>query len=423
MSRAHYKASAMDMLRSEGRIVCALGPADFGGIDRVKERLHRLASSGRETRLGLRVDPNSRKWSYRPESVCDHVTTSAPIGRADVVEQLEQLSDSVSIDVPIRMVLAGEYLLLDLSHGFSDAVLPIELFAFLADPVAVPALPGWAEARTLRNPLPRALAGWMARNPGKVVDVLYGKFGQPPAELVTPALAPMEQARVPWGRSPAVAAATSAAGAPAAIRAWRRDNLPEVSVTSILCAAIATALSTRGISTSYSAGFLFDCRRYLRTDGVALGNFAVGIDFEGVDPTNATALHESVAHAIDKGRPLAAGALSTMTYLRTRSALPAISTATAPATADARLTFSDVGRIPQFDGIAWTADPEQSVFVPLSEPSVPESIVVTSMHIRDVFHVTASFHDNFFDRDAVQSALNLAMSDPVALLSAQEVSR
>lgn len=421
-----YKASAMDMLRSEARIVCALGPADFGGLDRVKARLHRLASAGPAARLGLQVTPSAPVWRYEPESVCADVVAVAPIARADVQDRLVELSMSASSDVPIRGRLAGDFLLLDLSHAFGDAVLPVELFAFLADPTPEPELPAWATARTVRTPLPRALAGWMLHNPRKVVDVVYGKLRSTPAatpEQLTPALAPMEHARIPWTRSPAVATATSHAGAPSELRAWRGAHMPDVSVTSILSAAVASALSVSGISTAYSANFLFDCRRYLRTDSVVLGNFAVGIEFVGVDPTSPAALHSSVTHAIDKGRPLAAGALSSLHYLRTRRALPSTDAQTAPASVDAQLTFSDVGRIRQLERIAWLDEPEKCIFYPLSEPSLPESIVITSLHVRDTFHVTASFHDNVFDREAVQSALDLATNDPVALLSPQELPR
>ncbi|WP_338888925.1 hypothetical protein [Rhodococcus sovatensis] len=424
MNPVKYSASAIDMLRSEARIVCVLGPADFGGLARIKERLGRLASAGPAARLGLRVDSSSRKWDYRPDLVCDDVTEIAAATRYDVSDRLAELSRSASTEVPVRARLAGEYLLLDLSHGLSDAVLPIELFAFLADPAESPELPAWATARTVRCPLPRAVASWMIHNPMKVVDVLYGKFFRSPhaggstAQGAT-AGAPIDESRIPWTRSPAVVAATSSAGATKSLREWRDANLPDVSVTSILSAAVASAFRARGIATSNSAAFLFDCRRYLRgTDGVVLGNFAVGIDFDGVDLTDANDVHRNVTHAIDKGRPLAAGALSALMYLRTRASLPVIATDSAPTSTRANLTFSDVGRLRQLESIAWTDDPSRRSFYPLSEPSFPDTIVVTSMHLRDTFHVSASFHDNFFDRDIVQSAMDLAMKDPVALLSA-----
>lgn len=419
MNPVKYTASAIDMLRSEARIICVLGPADFGGLARIKDRLGRLASAGPAARLGLRVDSSSRKWDYRPDLVCDDVTEIAPATAYDVSDRLADLSRSASTDIPVRARLAGEYLLLDLSHGLSDAVLPIELLAFLADPAESPELPTWATARTVRCPLPRALASWMVHNPMKVVDVLYGKFFRPPHVGGPTGGAPMDEPRIPWTRSPAVVAATSSAGATKSLRAWRDANLPEVSVTSILSAAIASAFRARGIATSNSAAFLFDCRRYLRgTDGVVLGNFAVGIDFDGVDLTDANDVHRNVTHAIDKGRPLAAGALSALMYLRTRASLPVIATDSAPTSARANLTFSDVGRLRQLESIAWTDDPSRRSFYPLSEPSFPDTIVVTSMHLRDTFHASASFHDNFFDRDIVQSAMDLAMKDPVALLSA-----
>ncbi|MDJ0395271.1 hypothetical protein QMK17_18245 [Rhodococcus sp. G-MC3] len=418
-----YKASAMDMSRSDTRIICGLGPANFGGIERVRARLFALASAGPSARVGLQVTPTSPKWKYRPDLVCDNVIEVDPITAVQVKELLVELSRTASAEVPLRARLAGDYLLLDLSHGFSDAVLPVELYAYLGNPDPNPPLPSWATARAVRNPLPRALADWMIHNPRNIVDVVHGRLRTVPPELVSPALAPMEDSRVPWSPSPALAVASSSVGAPSALTAWRAENLPEVSITSMLSAAVAKALSTSGIPTAYSANFLFDCRRYLRAEGVVLGNFAVGIDFRGIDPTSPTALHSSLAHAIDKGRPLAVGGLSALHYLKTRSAVPSIRATTAPATADAEITFSDIGRVRQVENIAWTEQPDKCVFYPLSEPSIPQSIVVTSMRVRDVFHLTATFHDNFFDRDAVQSAIDLAMFDPIALLAPQELSR
>lgn len=188
----------------------------------------------------------------------------------------------------------------------------------------------------------------------------------------------------------------------------------------MLCGSVATAIAAQGISVAQSLTFLFDCRRYLPKSDLVLGNFAVGIDFPGLDPASPHAVHGAVAHAIDNGRPLAGGALSALSYLRTRSALPAIAVDSAPVNADARLTFSDLGRIRQLDGIAWTAEPEESQFYPLSEPALPDSIVITSMHFRDTFQVSASFHGNVFDVETVQSALDVALSDPIAMLSGQE---
>lgn len=421
-SRTTYRASAMDMLRSDSRIVCGLGPADFGGIERVRTRLTQLAAAGPAARLGLRVTPTSSKWAYDPARVCDDVVSAPATTGIDLEDRLTELSASSSADVPIRARLAGDYLLLDLSHGFSDAVLPIELYAYLADPAADPPLPPWATDRIVGNPLPRALAGWILHNPRKVVDIVYGKLA-PGGSAEAGIADDVVTHHVPWTRSPAVATSTSPAGVPAELRAWRTQQLPDVSVTSILCASIATALSTRGTPVSDSAGFLFDCRRYLRARGTVLGNFAVGIDFEHLDPTAPTDLHTALTHAIDKGRPLASGTFSALRYLRTRRPLPAVASDTAPVSPDARLTFSDIGRVRRLESIAWLAEPEKRSFFALSEPAAPDSIVITTKQIDDAFHVSASFHDNVFDPRAVQAALDLAMSDPVGLLGAQEPPR
>ncbi len=420
-----YKATAMDMLRSDSRLIGGLGPADFGGIERVRARLRKLGSAGPAARLGLRVTPSTQQWTYEPDAICADVKSAPPITAAGIADALVELSSTASAEVPLRGRLAGEYLLLDLSHGLSDALLPVELYAYLADPSEDPPLPTWATAPVVKSPLPRAFSSWAVRNPCKVGAVLAGRLrASRPASTATGAETTAETTavprRIPWTRSPAVATATSRPGAPTALRNWRDRNAPEVSVASMLCGSVANAMAAQGISVAQSLTFLFDCRRYLPTSDLVLGNFAVGIDFHRLDPASPRAVHRAVAHAIENGRPLAAGALSALSYLRTRAALPATAVDSAPVNADSRLTFSDIGRIRQLDGIAWTAEPEKSQFYPLSEPALPDSIVITSMHVRDTFQVSASFHGNVFDVETVQSALDVALSDPIAMLSGQE---
>ncbi|ORI14954.1 hypothetical protein BJD99_03825 [Rhodococcus sp. 1163] len=416
-----YKATAMDMLRSDSRLIGGLGPADFGGIERVRARLRKLASAGPAARLGLRVTPSTRQWAYEPDAVCAEVESAPPITAAGIAGALVELSSTASAEVPLRGRLAGEYLLLDLSHGLSDALLPVELYAYLADPSEDPPLPAWATAPVVKSPLPRAFSSWAVRNPRKVGAVLSGRLrASRSASTATTAENTAVPRRIPWTRSPAMATATSRAGAPTALRCWRDRNAPDLSVASMLCGAVANAIAAQGISVAQSLTFLFDCRRYLPTSDLVLGNFAVGIDFHGLDPASPRAVHGAVAHAIENGRPLAAGTLSALSYLRTGAALPATAVDSAPVNADARLTFSDIGRIRQLDGIAWTADPENSQFYPLSEPALPDSVVITSMHVRDTFQVSASFHGNVFDVETVQSALDVALSDPIAMFSGQE---
>ncbi|QCB49962.1 hypothetical protein E5720_07300 [Rhodococcus sp. PAMC28707] len=416
-----YKATALDMLRSDSRLIGGLGPADFGGIERVRARLRKLASAGPAARLGLRVTPSTQQWAYEPDAVCAEVESAPPITAAGIADALVELSSTVSTGVPLRGRLAGEYLLLDLSHGLSDALLPVELYAYLADPSENPPLPTWATAPVVKSPLPRAFTGWAVRNPCKVGAVLSGRLrASRSASTSTSAETTAVPRPIPWTRSPAVATATSRAGTPTALRAWRDRKAPDLSVASMLCGAVANAIAAQGISVAQSLTFLFDCRRYLPKSDLVLGNFAVGIDFHGLDPASPRAVHSAVAHAIVNGRPLAGGALSALSYLRTRSVLPATAVDTVPANADARLTFSDLGRIRQLDGIAWTAEPEKSRFYPLSEPALPDSVVITSMHVRDTFQVSASFHGNVFDVETVQSALDVALSDPIAMLSGQE---
>ena len=418
-SRGTYKASAIDMLRSNARIICALGPADFGGLDRVRARLLQLASAGPAARLGLHATSTSQHWDYRPEDICADVTAIDPLCQSDLASVMIDLATNPT-DAPFRARLGGNYLIIDLSHGLSDAVLPVAIVAALADPSADTELPEWATVRSIRDPLPGALGGWLVRNPRKVAEILLGKFHRAaPAETSAATTETMA-----WTRSPALAVATSANGATTALRRWRDRHAPGISISALQCGAIARALNERGVATTDTTGFLFDCRRYLKAGTPVLGNFAVGVDFVGVDPTSPEAVHRAVNNAVEMGRPLAAGTLSTLKYLRTRSALPSSAATTMSPNPAAQLTFSDIGRIPQLEDIAWRSDnPSQCGFFTISEPTRPDSIVVTSMQIRGTFQVSVSFHDNVFDAETISSALELALTDPFTLLNPQEMSR
>ncbi|MCZ4517895.1 hypothetical protein O4220_05145 [Rhodococcus ruber] len=419
-------ASSLDMLRSETRVIVALGPADFGGIGRVKQRLRTLASLGPAARLGLRATPRSRRWAYRPDLIDEDVTEIPAFPLSELNRVLTDLSRTWSAENPFRARLAGDYLLLDISHGLCDAVLPLEILGYLADPRPDVPLPQWASQTVTSHPLLPTLASWVVSHPRKVLDMVYGRIRPRKAgAFVAPTphgnVGPAPEGNTtPWRRSPTVAVSSSTAGFVDRIRQWRNEVGESASVAAIVSTAVATSLTRSGIRLAKSVTFLFDCRRYLPTDAVVLGNFAAGLDFPSTDPTSRAQLQFALTSAIDKGRPIAAATLSSVKYRRsgnTPGTAVADSVSTDPS---AELIFSDLGRVQNLERVSWSPGEADRVFYGLSEPARPESIVITTQQLGSVMYISASFHDNVFDAATVEAALDSFTSNPLDLLNAQE---
>ncbi|MDI9894391.1 hypothetical protein QM797_06590 [Rhodococcus sp. IEGM 1381] len=419
-----YRASSLDMLRSDSRIVTVLGPADFGDLARVQSRVLALASIGPATRLGLRAQQSSAAWAFEPDRVVEHITEGPSVDHEQLAEELTEFAHESAAGIPVRIRLAGRYLFLDLNHGLGDALLPVDLFAYLADATPDAPLPAWAGNAVEGHPLRKSLLHWAVRNPRKVVDTIYGRVrpgtNSESAEPAAVSDAASPTAFVPWTPSAAVAVAVTPAGTTDAIRRWRESHLPGASVSAVMCAAVSTAFVRTSFPVDRSAAFLFDCRRYLPPSTAVLGNFAAGIGFSDIDPTSAREVNDALSGAIDKGRPIASATISTIKYKRERRAVSGVFDDRVPVRPNVELMFSDVGRVRQLEQVSWIAQPADRAFFVIAAPGSPESMMITMETIDSVVFVSASFHDNVFDSQTVQAALDLVAADPLALLAPQE---
>ncbi len=419
-----YRASSLDMLRSDSRIVTVLGPADFGDLARVQSRVLALASIGPATRLGLHAQQSSAAWAFEPDRVVEHITEGPSVHHERLAERLTAFAHESAVEIPVRIRLAGRYLFLDLNHGLGDALLPVDLFAYLADATPNAPLPAWAGGSVEGHPLRKALLHWAVRNPRKIVDTIYGRvFPGSTSESGESAEGPgsaSPTAFVPWTPSAAVAVAVTPAGTTDAIRRWRKSNLPGASVSAVMCAAVSAAFVRTSFSVARSAGFLFDCRRYLPPSTTVLGNFAAGIGFTDIDPTSPREVNDALSGAIDQGRPIASATISTIKYKREQRAVSGVFDNRVPVRPNVDLMFSDVGRVKQLEPVSWVAEPADRAFFVIAAPGSPESVMITMETIDSVVFVSASFHDNVFDSQTVQSALDLVAADPLALLAPQE---
>ncbi|SEC16513.1 hypothetical protein [Rhodococcus koreensis] len=405
------RASSRDLMRSGSRMITAIGPVRLPSIGEIRDTLTVLAhAGGRHTPIGLVPTTESRRWEHRPQDFLGNVQQLGPCTREDVPRLLTGLARAGASVYPLNVAVAGDFLLLDISHGLGDGRLALSLVRAVAGGRSGTPVPEWARTRDSALPLARALTRAFASSPARVAQLLESRpstaHDSCPVEVV------------PWGRAPTAVVASAVSGTIAELRRWRDRDLPGASVSSLLFAAVARAMRSRGLKIEDRVDVLFDCRRYLPDGATVNGNFAAGVRFALSDPGDAAEMSAAIAQATASGRPLASLALSIAKFRRRVRAGTAHTAAShVAATPRARLVYSDMGEAALLADLDWTDEPGRRIVTALSEPADPASIVFTSVRRGPELDVSASLHDNVFDPELVRDALADALCDPLSLLS------
>ncbi|MDI9973382.1 hypothetical protein [Rhodococcus sp. IEGM 1307] len=407
-----HRASSRDLMRSGSRMITAIGPVRLPSVGEIRDTLTLLAhAGGRHTPIGLVPTTESRRWEHRPQDFLGQVRELGPCTREEVPQLLTRLARSGASAYPLNVAVAGDFLLLDISHGLGDGRLALSLVRAVAGGRMGTPVPEWARTRDSALPLACALARTFASSPTRVARLLESRpaaaHGSGSAEVV-----------VPWHGAPTAVIASTAPGTTAELRRWRDREMPRASVSSLLFAAVSRAMRSCGLAIDDEVDVLFDCRRYLPEAATVNGNFAALVRFSLSDPGDAAEMSAAIAQATASGRPLASLALSTATFRRRVRAGVAHARAThVAADPRARLVYSDMGQAALLADLDWTDGPGRRLVTALSEPADPASIVFTAVRHGPDLDVSASLHDNVFDPELVRSALSDALCDPLSLLS------
>ncbi|WP_420750586.1 hypothetical protein [Rhodococcus sp. O3] len=401
-------------MRSDGRIITVLGPARLPSAEHITATAARLihASAGR-TPLGFVPDPANSRWRYDPVRFAPVVEVVEPCTYETVPQKLVELARTIDSAIPLRIVLAGEYLFVDLCHGLGDGRLALLLHSHLARPATDTSPPAWASSRSLRAPASRAAFRAAVTCPsrlGALWRVVTSRLAS-----ATPPHRPDPVER-PWHRSPAVVTASAGPELLDTLRRRRDRDAPHASSSAILFAAVERAARAHGLSLASSIDVLVDCRRYLPINAVVLSNFVSAMGVRTADNGDINHLGRAMADALAVGQPLVALALSTAKYRRAvaRGRVPAVAHSV-PSRPCAHMVFSDLGQVESVLDLDWTATPDRRFANALSEPAHPESIVVTIVRRGRHLDVTASFHDNVFAPGTVQAVLDEALAVPSTL--------
>jgi hypothetical protein len=291
-------------------------------------------------------------------------------------------------DLPFRLVLGRRTAAIRTSHAVGDGAMVDAWFPALLATRDVDEL---VRRDATRWPLVRAGLRQFAAHPARAVQAVRGLFplappvGDPrPVEVGTPAVAtavlPHQQVR--------------------ALRAWRDEHAPGVSVASLVMARSCRALDRHGVRGD-GVLVMMGCRRYLGDHARVTGNFVAG-PYVRVDPRDPDRLAAAVSDAAADGVPLAL--LVALTVRNLLGGTPTTAPPRAHEPARPRLTLSYQGRL-GLDLLPWE-DPAFARYTIGTTPSGPEGVTLAFVPTPAGIQVSAGLYPEVIDLDAVQRALD-----------------
>lgn len=409
-------ANGTDQLLAGRRFVAAFGELDMPDPSVVVDALEAIGQAGAHTRVGLRPQPGRRLWR------CDGwpVRVSQlpdPVAGGSVSAMLEYVRRRHDQRAPLEVFVSPRYLLVDIDHGLGDGRFAVDLTSTLFAKIEGAVTP-WMASPDTAAALPRALFHTFARHPSRVRRVLNYATGVRSARSTNPVSASNEQ--VTWRSSLAVAVAEVGADVEAAVDGWRRSHAPRTGSAAVWLYVVRQALRAAGLPMSDVVMFAFDCRRYLPSGCTVNGNFIIGLGLSMAAEETAAQFGDRLRQLIDSGVPLAGmAAVSMRSFARARR--PRELSSTRLAGAPAEVMYTDMGHIAALEKAPWR-DVNMCVVAGLLDPASPTSVTVLNSRVGNTRSVAISYHDNVFDREALNRATDY-LSDPMGFLVSDRACR
>lgn len=423
-----YRASALDRALAQSRTVAVVGPVL--GLDEksIVAKLDEAARCATDSRITL--TPRAGVWWDHHDVDWDAAVSRLPaLADAELGRMLNAVRRRPGHRQPLEVVICGEHLVVDYSHGLGDGRLGLALLATLAGGDVAGARP---LARGLTgNAIGDAMRHHFLRHPARVRDMLrarsHNKIGAldhaEPDHVEPDHVEPDHDARSQSGGIGRCHTVTGflPPGPQAAVQAWVKERHPGASRASVTIALLMAALRAEAVPLDDRVSVLIDCRRYLdpgNRDG--FGNFAVAIPV--LMPPNATPadVTRAVRTVTESGWPIAVLAVAEI-----KSRLPRRRRDGSRATdepdgditpARMRLSVSDLGTLGTFGHLDWAPGRPPQVAAYL-EPDGPDAITVLADELEGGRTFAASFWDGAVRVSVVERALARICSDPVGVLA------
>lgn len=338
MTVPRQRVSPLDRERADSCIVSAVGPMTMPSVEVVRNRLIALAAMGPHTRVGLRPSAGSLLWSYEPADLFNCVESILPATLADLDDVMSRIAQRYRHE-GIRVYIAGDFLLIAVSHGLCDA----RLLVLLQNVLLSSAPPTWAGGPPAKAMLSSATVRWFGARPRRLVELMQlprAKVPEPVALYRTDELPPA-QLTLRWTSIPPEARN---------LMLFRMAAYaPHATEAAMWFSTIAKALKFSKVDISQEVVVLVDARRYRPDANPYFANFAMGLEFDFADPYDPEDLSHQVQMAMRAGRPLAAMSLAALKSLKpARDNSKRIAMPSRPV-----VSFSDIGRAVDERSLPW----------------------------------------------------------------------
>ncbi|WP_238422459.1 hypothetical protein [Gordonia sp. 'Campus'] len=411
-AQGRARASVLDRALSTSRTISVTGPMAPLDLDLIRTRLTQACTP--TSRLTLVPDPASKTWAHdvttAPE-VCDRPDLAdLPIG--EIMTRLRNRPDPLP---RLEVLVCGQWLVIDHTHGMGDGRLGIEQIAGVASRHDFPM------TERFERSLP-ADAAWQAfrrhvlRHPRRLRDIMRLRS----ANATAPGDHPVRTI-TDWRSSRCAVTTAMRPGQTAELKRAIADTGVRMSSAAVTVALWRTALAAQGVALDERTQILFDCRRYLDADHAEdHGNFAVGIPLRfpaGATPMEIGDRIRSVAESGWPAAVLAAGELRE----RVRPSKPGSDPGQEPERVEVpdrlRLSVSDLGRIAIFGDIPWEPAAASHHLFAYVEPDGPDAASMLVSEIDGSRSFTTTFCSDFIGRSVIEAALDHLCEDPVSLLN------
>lgn len=416
--RAGYASTQLDRTFAPARSIAVVGPTTGVDADAVRAALTAARAAAPTSRIGLDPRADERRWAYRDDIAGGVAVTERPdLPTDDLGELMNRIRHRDGDRLPVEIVLCGDYVAIDYSHGVGDGQFGVLLLAVAAAdpdgrlaPTLAPALPADATRR--------ALWRHFRENPGAVQQLRRVRAEHARPDAVDDGLPTRTIEN--WTSTKTCRAEYMAPEVSAALEAWAREHAPGATAASLTVALVNAALRAERLRVDDHVMILFNCRRYLaEEDRNGHGNFAIGIPVRLGAGATPDLVATAMKDVIDSGWPLAvlgvAEAKSALTRHRRAPSMDDGAPITVPDRV--RLAVSDLGNLTSlYRHLDFVGDGRPAQMTATLEPDGPDGITVLVSRLNKGRTLAASFSAAMIDPDTVTRALRRVCTDPVALL-------
>ncbi|MEU3475018.1 hypothetical protein [Rhodococcus sp. NPDC006774] len=409
-----YRATALDRVFADTRIVTAVGPVRGLDVGRTRRTLTAAEQVGTEAHLALEPRSDARLWRYRTGIAGDNVSASTD-PTDDLGKMLTDIRSRHGERSPLDVVVFDDHLAIDYSHGIGDGQIGVMMLAAFCDDADESLVPGLAVG------LP-ASATWKAlwrhysRNPKTLAD--FWKLRGRHRTEADGESAPRRRIEN-WEAAKVSRAAYMSRARVDELKHWTAEHMPGATAASISIALWSAALRAEGVDVAEHIMVLFNSRRYLDSaQQNSHGNFAVGIPLHLPSGTSPVGITATMREVIESGWPIAVLAMSLLrdAASRVRPVARSQTDSVVEVPETLRLAVSDLGRVRVFDHLDWFDDGRPPQMAASLEPDGPDGCTMLIAEIAGGRTYTASFCSKMIDVAVIDSALQRMCEDPVALL-------